>query len=330
MPDRLVIADRGDAGCRLDLVVRRHLADLGRATCTRVQSWIEDGRVSVNDRIVTRVASRVTAGDAVTVRLLDADVPVTHPENRPIELLFEDEHLLIVSKPAGVVSHPTFRHPGGSLLNALLFHARDWPPGQRPSLVGRLDQQTSGAVIVARSTAAHARLQAALASRASRKEYLAVVHGPMHQRHGGIALRLRRDPDDRRRVVASAHDGAASLTRFERLEMRESPALALVRCELVTGRMHQIRVHLAARQWPIVGDRKYGRPLTSSIDLEPAAAAIAAFPRQALHAWRLSFTHPFIGRQVAVTAPLPPDLAALLAVCGWGRLPVSPDGSPQG
>ena len=308
----------------MDLVIRRHMADLGRATRTRVQSWIADGRVSINQRVVTRVASRVGAGDVVVVRVPDADVPAeVLPEDRPVVRLFEDDDLLIVDKPAGVVSHPTFRHPTGSLLNAVLFHARSWPSPQRPSLVGRLDKHTSGAVIVAKSTDAHARLQRALAQPASRKEYLAIVHGPVRPERGDIALRLRRDPDDRRRVVGSARDGAASLTRFERLAVHDAPPLALLRCELLTGRMHQIRVHLSASGWPIVGDRKYGRAtVAQSADSELAAdseiaEAVTTLERQALHAWRVSFIHPFTGEHISVTAPLPQDLDDIVEKCDW-------------
>jgi 23S rRNA pseudouridine1911/1915/1917 synthase len=221
------------------------------------------------------------------------------------------------------VSHPTFRHPTGSLLNAVLFHARSWPSPQRPSLVGRLDKHTSGAVIVAKSTDAHARLQRALAQPASRKEYLAIVHGPVRPGRGDIALRLRRDPDDRRRVVGSARDGAASLTRFERLAVHDAPPLALLRCELLTGRMHQIRVHLSASGWPIVGDRKYGRAtVAQSADSEIAgdsgiAEAVTTLERQALHAWRVSFIHPFTGEHISVTAPLPQDLDDIVEKCDW-------------
>lgn len=255
---RDLVTDRGDAGERVDRVIRRHLADLPRATRTRVQAWIAVGRVSINDRVVTRVSTRVAAGDVVRVRVPEEDTraPVL-PEDFPIDTLFQDDHLLAVNKPAGVVSHPTFRHPCGSLLNAVLFCAQTWQPDQRPSLVGRLDKLTSGLVLIAKSAAAHAALQRVLSDRSSCKEYLAVVRGTVDRERGSIQLALRRDPQDRRRVVA-APDGVPSLTRFERVAEAELPPIALLRCELVTGRMHQIRVHLSANGWPIVGDRTYG------------------------------------------------------------------------
>jgi 23S rRNA pseudouridine1911/1915/1917 synthase len=321
-----VIADRGDAGRRVDLVIRRHLTDLSRATRTRVQAWIADGRVSVNGEAVTRPASRVALGDAITVLLPD-ETPRAQllAEEGQLDCLFEDDDLVIVSKPAGLVSHPTYRHTSGSLLNRVLWQARAWPPGQRPSLVGRLDKLTSGAVLVAKTTAAHARLQRTLASSLSEKSYLAVVYGPVQPERGEIALRLRRHPNDRRRVIATSDDGLESLTRFERLAQVDlgGATLALVRCQLLTGRMHQVRVHMAARGWPLVGDPTYGEPRWAALDDGDARREmLRTFPRQALHAWRLSFVHPFTQHRVSVEAPLPGDLRTLLSGCGL----TAPDG----
>jgi len=310
LPTRLITADRGDAGRRLDLVLRRHLTDLPRATRTRVQAWIASERVRVNGAVVARVAARVAFGDAVSVELPDEEPPVpVLAEAGPLDCLYEDEHLLIVGKPAGIVSHPTFRHPSGSLLNRVLAHAQGWPAGQRPSLVGRLDKHTSGAVLIAKTAEAHARLQRTLASSFSEKTYLAVVFGPVTQPRGTIDLPLGRDPDDRRRVVAVRGEGLPSLTRFERVDEAEvgDCRVALVRCQLVTGRMHQIRVHLAARGWPIVGDAKYG---------DSSRSTRVVFDRQALHAWRLAFDHPFTNTRVVVHAPVPEDMQALLDMCG--------------
>lgn len=317
VPPRIVIADRGDAGRRVDLVLRRHLSDVHHATRTRVQGWIEDGRVSINGRIVQRVSERTGLGDIVEVALPDRSIraePV--PEEGPLERLHEDEHLMIVDKPAGMVSHPTYRHPGGSLLNVALWHARRWPVGTRPSLVGRLDKQTSGLVVIAKTTDAHARLQRTLASSRSEKLYLAIVHGPMADLHGRIDLPLQRDLMDRRRVVIAREGGLASVTRFERLDQVQlaGGAMATVRCQLVTGRMHQLRVHLSARGWPIAGDPKYGAGV--GVPTRDAEHPATAFPRQALHAWRLRFVHPFTGSHVDVKAPVPADMRGLIEACG--------------
>jgi 23S rRNA pseudouridine1911/1915/1917 synthase len=320
---RLVTADRGDAGRRLDLVLRRHLADVDEATRTRVQSWIENGLVTVNGAAVRRVAARAAFGDRITVQLSEpAPRTVMSAEDVELDVLYEDDYVLAVNKPAGVVVHPAFTNPTGTLMNALLGQARGWPAGQRPSIVGRLDKLTSGVVIVARSAQAHAKLQRALSSTPTsnhcQKEYLAVVYGRMKQRRGEIDLRLDHDRRDRRRIVASATAGAASLTRFECLARVAAPriGLSLVRCRLVTGRRHQIRVHLAARGWPIVGDPAYGEPGWSKVADVRLAEALRAFPRQALHASCVTFIHPGTGGRLTIDAPLPRDFENLLAVTG--------------
>ena len=321
--NRLVTADRGDAGRRLDLVLRRHLADVDEATRTRVQTWIENGLVTVNGSTVRRVAARAGLGDLISVLLPEPPrrTPMA-PEDAALDVLYEDDYLLAVNKPAGVVVHPTFTNPTGTLMNALLGRAREWPARQRPSIVGRLDRLTSGVVIVARSAQAHAKLQRALSStRASshcEKEYLAVVYGHVKVRQGEIELRLSHDRKDRRRIVASTTVGAESLTRFERLARVAAPraGLALLRCRLVTGRRHQIRVHLAARGWPIVGDPAYGDAGWSKVADVELAAALRAFPRQALHAWRVSFIHPETRGLAVIEAPLPRDFEDLLVVTG--------------
>ena len=318
---RTVTADRGDAGRRLDLVVRRHLAGLDAATRTRVQAWIQDGLVTVNGRPVRRVAARVATGDLVAVAVPAADIrarPAMAAEETDLDVLYEDDDLIAVNKPAGVVVHPTYGHGGGTIMNALLWRARDWPPSHRPSIVGRLDKLTSGIVVAAKTAGAHAALQRAMASARADKSYLALVYGRVAPARGDIDLRLRRDPRDRRRVVASASAGAASLTRFERLGRAAAPrvGLSLVRCSLITGRMHQIRVHLAAHGWPIVGDPKYGVPRWTDVTDPLLRQALRSFPRQALHAWRLVIARPATGVRLAIEAPVPPDLAGLLDAAG--------------
>ncbi|MGE3509309.1 MAG: RluA family pseudouridine synthase [Vicinamibacterales bacterium] len=322
MPLRTIIANRGHAGSRVDRVLADQLADVRQATRTQIQTWIREGTVTVNGRPPRKPSSRVGIGDIIRVDL-PADAAsarrVMEAEPAPtVRVLYEDEHLLAVDKPPGMVAHPTYRHPTGTLMNGLLWHARRWPPPQRPSLVGRLDRLTSGLVLVARTRALHASLQRALASSASRKEYLAIVYGRVARAHGTIALRLHRDDRDRRRVVASTLRGQLSVTEFERLARSGSPhvGLALLRCRLVTGRMHQIRVHLAARGWPLVGDPIYGEPRWSQVVDPVLARALASFPRQALHAWRMTFPHPVTGADVRLEAPVPDDLSWLMTVGG--------------
>ena len=217
-------------------------------------------------------------------------------------------------------------------MNALLWHARSWPRGQRPSLVGRLDKDTSGIVLVAKSSAIHAALQRTLAhagreagdATRSEKMYLAVVHGRVNALRGTITLRLARDAGDRRRMIASETDGAPSVTHFERLARTHAgqPAVSLLRCCLITGRTHQIRVHLAARGWPIVGDRVYHDGRVASAGDPALEAVLRTFARQALHASRLAFAHPISRCRIIIEAPLPGDMTRLLTEVG-----ISADGS---
>jgi len=210
-----------------------------------------------------------------------------------LEILFEDECLLAVNKPAGVVVHPAYKNVDGTLLDEL--RARD--PGAVLSVVGRLDRLTSGIVVVAKSGAVHAALQKRW--KHAEKEYLAVVSGRVEPSSGGIDLPLGPDPSDRRRRIVRP-DGAPSVTTFERVGYDAMSDRSLLRCRLMTGRRHQIRVHLATRGWPIVGDGVYG-------------AALASFPRYALHARRLVLPHPSRSGAVIVEAPLDAEFLALLA-----------------
>lgn len=320
--NRILTADRGDVGRRLDLVVRRHLTGVDTVTRTRVQAWIENGRVTVNGTAVRRVAARAALGDVVCVVLEDL-APRTPMQAEPLGLviLHEDEHVLALDKAAGMVVHPGYRNAAGTVMNALLWHARDWPASERPSIVGRLDKLTSGIVIVAKTAAVHAALQRAMAASDTEKDYLAVVYGRVKAVRGRIDLRLSRDPVDRRKVVTSTSIGAQSLTRFDRLARVAAPhaGLALLRCRLATGRMHQIRAHLAARGWPIVGDPVYGEPRWAHIVDQTLATTLKNFPRQALHAWRVAFTHPMTGERLTLETAVPSDMAALLAAAGLPR-----------
>jgi 23S rRNA pseudouridine1911/1915/1917 synthase len=243
-------------------------------------------------------------------------------ENADLQILFEDEHLLVVDKPAGVVVHPTYKNMTGTVMNALLWRARSWPAGQRPSIVGRLDKLTSGIVVAAKTPAMHTALQRELTSSRTEKDYLAVVHGRVNTARGEIDLPLARDEADRRRVVVSHRRGAPSLTRFERLARVgvPSPGLSLLRCRLVTGRTHQIRVHLAARGWPLVGDPVYGQPRPVAREGPALSDYLRAFPRQALHAWRLNTTHPITRRHLSVEAAVPADIDQMLKMVALNLL----------
>ncbi|MCC7415936.1 MAG: RluA family pseudouridine synthase [Acidobacteria bacterium] len=310
---RRLAADRGDQGRRLDLVVHRHLRDLPSATRTQVQIWIRAGQVRVNGVPANRASARVALGDLIAVALPGGAArlaPAAEPGR--LSILHEDEHLLAVDKPPGIVVHPTYRHPTGTLLNMLVWHLRECRAGQRPSIVGRLDKGTSGIVLVAKTAAMHAALQRAMASPTSRKDYLAVVYGRMTGGVGRISARLKLHADRRRMIVAP--DGADAETCVERLAdvPAPRPGLSVLRCRLVTGRRHQIRAHLAWRGWPIVGDPVYGAARWEAVQDPELAEALRTFPRQALHAWTLALVHPATARPLAIDAPIPEDLRTLL------------------
>jgi 23S rRNA pseudouridine1911/1915/1917 synthase len=294
-----LVADRGDVGVRIDRVLIRHLGHIPGVTRNRLQRLIALGAVTVNGRPVSRPSARIAPADAISVALPERK-PRRAPlaEHLPLDVRHEDDDLMIVNKPPGQVSHPAFRHSSGTLLNALMAYAGGtWTP----SLVSRLDKGTSGLVLVAKRKAVHTALQQLSHENAIEKEYLAIVAGKPPAR-GTIDLALDRDPWDTRRVTVRDRGGVPSITRFTRVRhaaIGPDRHLSLVRCRLITGRMHQIRVHLAAKGWPIVGDSTYG-------------VKMAGIDRQALHAWLLAFTHPSTGDRVDVSAPPPPDMAALL------------------
>ena len=300
--------DRGDFGTRIDLVLLRHLAHEAGVSRARIQKWIAAGRVLVNGRAAPRAAWRVAEGDRVEVDAREIRVRSRpRAEVRAIDVLFEDAHLMAVNKPAGVVVHPSYRHAGGTLLNALLHLAARWPSGDAPALLTRLDTMTSGVLLVAKRREVVARLQREMRHERIEKDYLAIVHGRPSPPRGLIDLALDRDPWDRRKVTATDRGGQRAVTKYERLSVSgvEPNAFAVLRCRLVTGRMHQIRAHLAARGWPLVGDPIYGR-----------AGSPPDFPRQALHAWRVAFTHPVTGERVECVAPPPDDIIELSAALG--------------
>jgi 23S rRNA pseudouridine1911/1915/1917 synthase len=213
------------------------------------------------------------------------------PEQVPLNILYEDESIIALDKPAGMVVHPTYKNTSGTLLNGILWRFRD-RAGVQPGILTRLDKGTSGIVLVALTPELHARMQ----KHRIQKEYLAVVHGTPAPPRGTITLPLARDPEDRRRVIVT-DTGAQCETRYE--VVSEQRDRSIVRCEPITGRTHQIRVHLAARGYPIVGDPVYGQ--------EDELIA-----RQALHAWRVSLLHPVTRERLRMEAPVPSDILGLL------------------
>lgn len=308
---RTFLADRGDAAHRLDRVLVRRLADVPGLSRTRLQGLIAAGQVRVNGVLATRPAERLAFGDEVSVDLPPPPPARARPapEEIPLTVLYEDDWLLAVAKPPGLVVHPTPGHHSGTLLNALLWYLKE--EGIRPGLVNRLDKGTSGVLLAAKTGEIHGRLTRALRAPAAAKEYLALVYGCPRQEKGRIEHSILRDPADRKKMTTSRTEGRPSVTLYEILVT--GGGLTLLRCRLLTGRMHQIRVHCAAEGLPLVGDPLYGEPRWKGIADPALAAACREFPRQALHAHRIVLTHPVTRELLEVTAPLPEDLRRLLA-----------------
>jgi 23S rRNA pseudouridine1911/1915/1917 synthase len=295
------------------VAVVRHLSAVPGLTRSRVRGWVEQGLVRVNGRTGARPSRRLALGDEVEI-LVPPPPPRPEPValDRPLAVVFEDDWLLALDKPPGVVVHPAPGNWDETLLHALLWRARDWGRERRPHLVSRLDKGTSGLLLVAKTPEVHAALKAQPAE----KDYLALVYGRTEGAKGRIDLGVLRDPADPRRMTASRTEGNPSATLWERLGEADGEPLTLLRCRLLTGRMHQIRVHLRAARLPVVGDPAYGAAGWKGI-AEPALADLCrGFPRQALHAWRLALAHPVTGERLELSTPPPPDLASLLAAAG--------------
>jgi len=306
------------AGTRLDLFLVSACSDLSRA---RIQKLIQEGAVRLSGGPAKR-SHVVRAGDEVEVEIPEPREIAVLPEEIPLSILYEDDHLLAIDKPAGLVIHPAPGHASGTLVNALLHHVRDWKGvgGQlRPGIVHRLDRDTSGVLLVAKTDLAHASLSRQMRRRSMRKEYLALVAGVPRVRKGEVTFAIGRDPRDRKRMKAfRATEGPPAGAREARtlyeIERDWFPlGLTLLRCRLVTGRTHQIRVHLAASNLPVVGDPIYGRPRYVRVRDPVLKKTLAEFPRQALHAERIGFRHPATGEPAEIVAPLPADLRELIA-----------------
>jgi 23S rRNA pseudouridine1911/1915/1917 synthase len=296
----------GVAGRRLDQALAETFPEHSR---TRLKAWIEGGQATVDGR-AGRPRDTVLGGESVRIDAEVAEEVPLAPQALDLDVVFEDEHLLVVAKPPGLVVHPGAGNPDRTLQNALLAHDPALASLPRAGLVHRLDKDTSGLLVVARSLEAHTALVRALEAREIHREYEAIVHGVMTG-GGTVDAPLGRHATDRLRMTVR-EDGRPAVTHYRLLQRFR--AHTHVRVVLETGRTHQIRVHLAHAGYPIVGDPVYGRRLAIPKGATPRLAeALGGFRRQALHAARLEFEHPALGRALAFEAPLPADFAVLLA-----------------
>jgi 23S rRNA pseudouridine1911/1915/1917 synthase len=308
-----VTAPPGEDGLRLDRMLAARLPELSR---TRLKRLIEEGRV-LCDRTPSRDPSlKVRTGQTFVVFLPDAEDAAPAAQPLPLDIRFEDAHLIVIDKPAGLVVHPAPGNPDHTLVNALLAHCGASLAGiggvRRPGIVHRLDKDTSGLIVVAKTDLAHQALARDFAARRIDRAYAAFVWGMPQPPKGEIAGNIGRSPVNRKKMaVVGDGKGRPALTRY-RVERAFKTRAALLECRLATGRTHQIRVHMAHAGHALIGDPLYGaRAGRAAARAGDLGARIAAFPRQALHARRLGFTHPADGRELVFDSPLPADLHAL-------------------
>ena len=308
--------DPGAAGMRLDVYISERLKLFSRSQArARILS------VAVNDA-PARLGRRLKLGDVVTISYAEPQASDLTPEDIPLSVIFENDDAIVIDKPQGLVVHPGSGNPSGTLVNALLFHCGDSLSGiggvARPGIVHRLDKDTSGVMVAAKTDAAHQGLSKLFAAHDIDRVYVALTRGAPSPMVGTITTRIGRSPGDRKRMAVLKTGGREAVThyRVERSFGGEKPLGARVACTLETGRTHQIRVHLAHKGAPCLGDPVYGAALPAAPVRE--AMADSGLARQALHACVLGFIHPITGEKLRFETPLPDDMARLVRVVRTG------------
>ncbi len=298
-------------GLRLDRALGELFPSESRSFLAKL---ITGGRVRIDGRPAAKASQRVETGQRLAIDVPDPAPSTVESQEIPLTILHEDEDVVVIDKPPGLVVHPAAGHPDRTVVNALLFHVKDLSGigGElRPGIVHRLDKDTSGVMLIAKHDEAHRRLTANWNTDLVKKEYLAVVYGTPSSDRGTVDAPLGRDPRDRKRMAVVAN-GRRAITDYEVAERLRYASV--VRCRLRTGRTHQIRVHMKHLGHPIIGDPVYSGPQWRGIPDRKLQRTIERFPRQALHAARLTFAHPRSGESVIVEAPVPEDMRELVAL----------------
>lgn len=317
-----LVVSSEEAGERIDVLICRYYPDLSRS---RVQKLIDEGAVTVNGRPVKK-NHRTEAGEKIELTLPEVRPSGVLAEDIPLKILFEDKDLLVVAKPAGISVHPSPAESSGTLVNALLFHVKDLSGiggVERPGIVHRLDKDTSGVMLVAKSDEAHEKLAKQLAEREIKRSYYALVFGSPEENEATIDIPIARSRTDRKRMTTDK-EGRVSVTHF-RVKERVG-VFTLLDIDLSTGRTHQIRVHLSHIGLPIVGDAVYfdrgkREKMASEVrdDLgSQQAAVVLGLKRQFLHAYKICFSHPRTGAQMEFSEELPKDLMRVLEAARSG------------
>lgn len=308
-PQELIVS-AGERPQRLDRYLLTKLHGPSRA---KIQRWIETGQILVNDDAARRSARKVRPGDRIYITIPPPEPTALRPEAIPLEIVYEDDDLLIVNKPAGLVAHPAPGHRTGTLVNALLHHCgalKEVGGRERPGLVHRLDKDTSGILVVAKTEAAMGNLVDQFKHHTIERRYLALVAGRLARRQGEIALAIGRDRMHRKKFSAQTTRPKPSTTQYR--VVRQFATAALVEVTPLTGRTHQIRVHFAALHHPVLGDLLYGGSAIRRV-AQQAAEEGFTIPRHMLHAQSLGLSHPVTGEFMRWEAPPPDDMAATLA-----------------
>jgi 23S rRNA pseudouridine1911/1915/1917 synthase len=321
MPDRSefsILVDEPDSGKRLDLFVASRISACSRSVAA---SLIRNGTIQVQGE-AKKPGYKVRPGDQVCGHIPPPESISYLPEPIEIDILYEDDHLIVVNKQPGIVVHPAPGHYTGTLVNGLLYHcpALEGIGGKlRPGIVHRLDKDTSGALVAAKNDAAHRHLALQFKSRFIKKEYLALVHGELKPDSGVITLPVGRHPVDRKKMSIRSRKSRSAKTSWR--VRKHFEGVTLIELELKTGRTHQIRVHCAALNHPIVGDSVYGGRKAGK-KLSIGKNQFLSVSRQMLHAWRLGFTHPATEQPVIFEAPMPEDMQDLIKALVLTRLEI--------
>jgi 23S rRNA pseudouridine1911/1915/1917 synthase len=308
-------ATADDEGARLDKVLASAWPDQSRS---RIKALIEDGQLSVNGTPTTKMSAKVKAGDAFDLVIPEPELAEPVPEDIKLDVLYEDEDLLVINKPAGMVVHPAAGNESGTLVNALLAHCGDSLSGiggvKRPGIVHRLDKDTSGAMVVAKNDMAHRALSNLFSEDKENidRAYLAVVWGTPRPLSGDIEGNIGRSPRNRKKMAVVTNGGKYALTHYKTLQSRDDSLVSLVECRLATGRTHQIRVHMNHIGHSLVCDPVYSRNRAIQKFNFKAQEILKGFNKQALHARTLGFLHPRTGNYISTEAPIPDDLLGLM------------------
>ncbi|WAT19154.1 RluA family pseudouridine synthase [Aurantiacibacter sp. MUD11] len=293
------------------------LAEVTELSRERIKALMAEGKVQIAGEIASSASAKVQAGLSFSIHLPPPSDPQACPQDIPITVVYEDEHLIVVDKPAGMVVHPAAGNPDGTLVNALLHHCKGQLSGiggvARPGIVHRIDKDTSGLLVVAKSDAAHEGLAKQFADHSLERAYLAICGGHPSPPSGTVDARIGRSDRDRKKMAVLPKDssrGKHAVTHYKTIQMLDH--CALVECRLETGRTHQVRVHLASIGHSLLGDPVYGR---DPAPLRPILKALD-FRRQALHAARLGFVHPVTGNRLSFSSELPSDMRELIDETG--------------